>query len=295
MIPALTVLTSPIADWGTARLAFRDTFSRPVRRIRFLGLFDTVNSVPHFETAFLQRSKFPYTAKSSAIVIRHAVSINERRAKFRQDLVSGSRQQADQTLRAKSRGGGSRDKDAKNGRPTVKKGESRDRVSARHPSLAVPNGMLGEGAADRTPAHAGNVQESSRYRRPSRAVPGQSRSPAPDRRRSHSPTQGRLLGSVVESDGGPDGHTDGQSMKSDVSQIRGPHNVGEGEDLDDEEADEALPQDIMEVWFPGEHSVSTSKLFCPWRLRSLGSTKSLPRSYRYSLPLLMFSFDCYLG
>ncbi len=26
--------------------AFRDTFSRPVRRIRFLGLFDTVNSVP---------------------------------------------------------------------------------------------------------------------------------------------------------------------------------------------------------------------------------------------------------
>ena len=24
--------------------AFRDTFSRPVRRIRFLGLFDTVNS-----------------------------------------------------------------------------------------------------------------------------------------------------------------------------------------------------------------------------------------------------------
>lgn len=29
--------------------AFRETFSRPVRRIRFLGLFDTVNSVPQFE------------------------------------------------------------------------------------------------------------------------------------------------------------------------------------------------------------------------------------------------------
>ena len=26
-------------------LSFRETFSRPVRRIRFLGLFDTVNSV----------------------------------------------------------------------------------------------------------------------------------------------------------------------------------------------------------------------------------------------------------
>ncbi|KAL8899852.1 MAG: hypothetical protein Q9207_005988 [Kuettlingeria erythrocarpa] len=40
---------------------FRETFSRPVRRIRFMGLFDTVNSVPRFENAWMQRSKFPYT------------------------------------------------------------------------------------------------------------------------------------------------------------------------------------------------------------------------------------------
>ncbi|KAF7560242.1 hypothetical protein G7046_g3896 [Stylonectria norvegica] len=66
---------------------FRETFSRPVGRIRFLGLFDTVNSVPRFEAAWMQRSKFPYTARSSARVIRHAVSIDERRAKFRQDLM----------------------------------------------------------------------------------------------------------------------------------------------------------------------------------------------------------------
>ncbi len=66
---------------------FRETFSRPVRRIRFLGLFDTVNSVPRFETAWMERSKFPYTARTSAKVIRHAVSIDERRAKFRQDLI----------------------------------------------------------------------------------------------------------------------------------------------------------------------------------------------------------------
>ncbi|KAI0431173.1 hypothetical protein F5Y09DRAFT_355240 [Xylaria sp. FL1042] len=66
---------------------FRETFSRPVKRIRFLGLFDTVNSVPRFETAWMQRSKFPYTARSSAKVIRHCVSIDERRAKFRQDLM----------------------------------------------------------------------------------------------------------------------------------------------------------------------------------------------------------------
>ena len=68
--------------------AFRETFSRPGRPIRFLGLFDTVNSVPTFENAWMQRSKFPYTARSSALVIRHAVSIDERRAKFRQDLIS---------------------------------------------------------------------------------------------------------------------------------------------------------------------------------------------------------------
>lgn len=68
--------------------AFRETFSRPVKSIRFLGLFDTVNSVPAFENAWMQRSRFPYTARSSANVIRHAVSIDERRAKFRQDLVS---------------------------------------------------------------------------------------------------------------------------------------------------------------------------------------------------------------
>lgn len=68
--------------------AFRETFSRPVHRIRFLGLFDTVNSVPRFENAWMQRSKFPYTARSTAKVIRHAVAIDERRAKFRQDLIS---------------------------------------------------------------------------------------------------------------------------------------------------------------------------------------------------------------
>ncbi|CEL07875.1 hypothetical protein ASPCAL11029 [Aspergillus calidoustus] len=68
--------------------AFRETFSRPITRIKFMGLFDTVNSVPRFESAWMQRSKFPYTARSSAKVIRHAVGIDERRAKFRQDLIS---------------------------------------------------------------------------------------------------------------------------------------------------------------------------------------------------------------
>ncbi|PGH18401.1 hypothetical protein AJ79_00469 [Helicocarpus griseus UAMH5409] len=67
--------------------AFRETFSRPIRRIRFLGLFDTVNSVPKFESPWMSR-RFPYTARSTAKFIRHAVAIDERRAKFRQDLIS---------------------------------------------------------------------------------------------------------------------------------------------------------------------------------------------------------------
>lgn len=71
--------------------AFRETFSRPISRIQFMGLFDTVNSVPRFENAWMQRTKFPYTARSSARIIRHAVGIDERRAKFRQDLISGKR------------------------------------------------------------------------------------------------------------------------------------------------------------------------------------------------------------
>jgi hypothetical protein len=77
--------------------AFRETFSRPVHRIRFLGLFDTVNSVPRFENAMMQRSKFPYTARSTAKVIRHAVAIDERRAKFRQDLISELKETKEKT------------------------------------------------------------------------------------------------------------------------------------------------------------------------------------------------------
>ncbi|KAM0723914.1 hypothetical protein Q7P37_000905 [Cladosporium fusiforme] len=67
---------------------FRETFSRPIDSIRFVGLFDCVNSVPQFEAAWMKRSRFPYTARMSADVIRHAVAIDERRAKFRQDLIS---------------------------------------------------------------------------------------------------------------------------------------------------------------------------------------------------------------
>jgi uncharacterized protein (DUF2235 family) len=50
----------------------------------------------------MQRSKFPYTARPSAKVIRHAVSIDERRAKFRQDLISGSKTQKEDKMTGSS-------------------------------------------------------------------------------------------------------------------------------------------------------------------------------------------------
>ncbi|KAF2266365.1 hypothetical protein CC78DRAFT_513858 [Lojkania enalia] len=121
--------------------AFRETFSRPVKPIRFLGLFDTVNSVPRFENAWMQRSKFPYTARSSAKVIRHAVSIDERRAKFRQDLISESKPDRNQyyTRRRKqchiANGSGNRDPEKSQSRG---RRHSHSYPTDRRDTLAVP-------------------------------------------------------------------------------------------------------------------------------------------------------------
>lgn len=57
----------------------RETLCRPMTRVRFVGLFDTVNSVADFEVNNDDRS--------SAHVIRHAVSIDERRVKFQPVLL----------------------------------------------------------------------------------------------------------------------------------------------------------------------------------------------------------------
>ncbi|RAH42405.1 T6SS phospholipase effector Tle1-like catalytic domain-containing protein, partial [Aspergillus brunneoviolaceus CBS 621.78] len=57
----------------------RETLCRPVRPARFLGLFDTVNSVAEFEVV--------NDGRSNARVVRHAVSIDERRVKFQPVLL----------------------------------------------------------------------------------------------------------------------------------------------------------------------------------------------------------------
>ena len=57
----------------------RATLCRPIERVHFLGMFDAVNSVAEFE---VNVDRMP-----SSRIIRHAVSIDERRIKFRPTLL----------------------------------------------------------------------------------------------------------------------------------------------------------------------------------------------------------------
>ena len=62
---------------------FRETFTRNKFQIEFMGLWDSVNSV-----GFLIDRLFPYTTHNSIVKhIRHAISLDERRAKFKQLMV----------------------------------------------------------------------------------------------------------------------------------------------------------------------------------------------------------------
>ena len=62
---------------------FKKTFSRTNTRIFFMGLWDSVNSV-----GVLWDRIFPYTIRTSNVDhVRHAVSLDERRAKFKQQLL----------------------------------------------------------------------------------------------------------------------------------------------------------------------------------------------------------------
>ncbi|EPS29985.1 hypothetical protein POX_b02997 [Penicillium oxalicum] len=238
--------------------AFRETFSRPISRIRFMGLFDTVNSVPRFENAWMQRSKFPYTARSSARIIRHAVGIDERRAKFRQDLISGPRPQtrehrklrhhllsryasATQHLHSQHQGA-----QATSGEPEVPAITLNDQVEL------APSGhpALHDTAADvsHVPGWGPSVGESYYHVPPSRSSNQGSennladhmghryRAPSP---RRNSLTVPRPAGLVDERQSVRSGHS------GDIS-IRIPSLSGEE---DDEEH-----QDIHEVWFPGCHA-----------------------------------------
>ncbi|KAI9799737.1 MAG: hypothetical protein M1833_003856 [Piccolia ochrophora] len=204
--------------------AFRETFSRPVRRIRFLGLFDTVNSVPRFEAAWMQRKKYPYTARSSAKVIRHAVSIDERRAKFRQDLISGDERrpaaaQHQHLFHHRRRSG---------------------QVSTRKNTVAMKNGHLAAGGEENRGRPS--TEKEVPLRRSSEGV-------APEdkaflyRPRHRSVRPGSRASSAAQSRA--------PSAAPSASQLSLQHHAAR--DGDDESDDEA-EQSIDEVWFPGCHA-----------------------------------------
>ncbi|CAK9439409.1 uncharacterized protein LODBEIA_P35440 [Lodderomyces beijingensis] len=76
----------PFIESPKTRVAqqFKQTFSRKNVHIHFMGLWDTVNSV-----GFLWDRMFPFTIRSCHVKhIRHAVSIDERRSKFKQMLFA---------------------------------------------------------------------------------------------------------------------------------------------------------------------------------------------------------------
>ena len=181
----------------------------------------TVNSVPRFENAWLRRSKFPYTARSSAKVIRHAVGIDERRAKFRQDLISESK-----VIRE-----GRRDHPAGNWR--MEDDHVRGKISA---------SMKPEGPDDAP----------ERYRRPSQVTQQSIRY----RDRSMSP--GRIPSIILE-DGSPSrqGLTSKPRSSMDAISQVSLQLPTKGDD-DDDDADEAAAQDIDEIWFAGGHGVRTT-------------------------------------
>jgi len=190
----------------------------------------------------MQRSKFPYTARSRAKVIRHAVSIDERRAKFRQDLVS------------------------KNKRP-----KSHEHHRHRHPRKpAVTNGNPESKIID--DADPPEKRGPDRFRRPSQVRARRERGP-----RSQIPhmsvqdEQGHLmprmgsanrLGSQDRSRGrssSPAAVSVGGTSDPDAISIRSATTqtsiiVPMAFPDDDIDEDEAAPQDIEEIWFPGCHA-----------------------------------------
>lgn len=66
---------------------FKRTFGRVNAKVHFLGLFDTVNSVGNFDIPF-KRPRYLPTVLGTAEHIRHAVSIDERRLKFKPALLN---------------------------------------------------------------------------------------------------------------------------------------------------------------------------------------------------------------
>lgn len=177
----------------------------------------------------MQRSKFPYSARSSAKVIRHAVSIDERRAKFRQDLISQQKSQKKPH------------QDHHHHHHRQKLGEAK----------MQNDDVNSDGRRDTAPTTA-----TDRFRRPSQFQQVHKDKQAFSARLATlTQEEGRLMPGAANDSRGPslafakDG--DASSINTDTSQIRvaPPRPPGE-----EDENDEAAEQDIEELWFPGCHA-----------------------------------------
>jgi len=184
----------------------------------------TVNSVPRFESAWMKRSKFPYTARSSARVIRHAVSIDERRAKFRSDLLSESKTSKPHEASLQHRRGRETGRDdnwmVRGEKP---KAENQDRFR-RKSRIRIP--MSEENSAPRQSTFGGDHLD------PRRSTQGRVRTPSPAISR--------------------DATGDAASIRSGTSMAS--YQPADHLDDDDDDKDEAAAQDIEELWFPGCHA-----------------------------------------
>ena len=219
---------------------FQSTFSRKVRRIRFLGLFDTVNSVPRFETAWMQRSKFPYTARSSAKVIRHAVAINERRAKFRQDLINSTKQLRDQQREVdRARSQVQTDGTTNHGDKQEESGRANINGSAL-PNINMSTEKFFEAPEEVDDLHIDVLPiqqpvEKLRERRESLMSPVVTKSIEDMRNVGKEHKRGRLLDVHNEN------HLDKRPLSHQAAEMK-------------RKAEKAKTQDILEVWFAGCHA-----------------------------------------
>lgn len=175
----------------------------------------------------MQRSKFPYTARSSAKIIRHAVSIDERRAKFRSDLMTSTKKKSsEESVPARGRHDGLKPAIAVNGKQT--------------------NGLNGVAKPPQT--------ATDRFRRRShvelgrRSLSSQARGSMVEK--GFLDTTGNLMArSRSPSREALEHRADRESVRSGSSSYLPPQIPTD----DEVDADEAIPQDIEELWFPGGH------------------------------------------
>ena len=176
----------------------------------------------------MQRSKFPYTARSTAKIVRHAVSIDERRAKFRQDLISG---------KTKAQLEGHR---------------HRHYFSNHHHRIHHHHKQNGNQPSVNGNTEAKQPEPADRFRKRSQATV-KGRSPSQQRpSRSEHPDHLNPQGSAElrTRTPSPSETAETASVQSRASSYLPPQIPTEEEWEDDE----ATPQDIEELWFPGCHA-----------------------------------------